>query len=114
MGLVIFWIIMAAICGAIANSKGRSFLGYFVFGLIIWPVALIALMLSSNSGGGIIEQGRPAVARRDIALDDGTVITKGTALIAGELSVREGVHVSQIEHDGGTYWIRSAAMRAVA
>ena len=42
------WLIMAVIVGIIATSKDRSFIGWFAFGLLIWPIALVAILVSSN------------------------------------------------------------------
>lgn len=46
----LLWCFCAVIAGAIASSKGRSGLGWFVLGLFIGPFALaVALLPSSES-----------------------------------------------------------------
>ncbi len=45
MELFAFWIIMAAIAGMIASSKGSSFFGFFIYGLAIWPIAIVHALL---------------------------------------------------------------------
>ena len=50
MELLIFGIILGAIPGMIANSKGRNFFLWFLYGLLIFPIALVhsILMKSEN------------------------------------------------------------------
>lgn len=45
MELVIFVIILAVIPGMIANKKGRSFAAWWVYGLLVWPIALVHALL---------------------------------------------------------------------
>jgi len=46
--LFIFWVVMAIVCAVIASSKGRSGFGFFVYGFLLWPIALIhALVMPS-------------------------------------------------------------------
>ena len=45
MEWVIFWLIMAVIVGMVANSKGRSFFLWFLYGLLIWPIGLTHAIL---------------------------------------------------------------------
>ena len=40
--LVIIWVSLAFWPARVAARKGHSFLGYFIFSLFLWPVALIA------------------------------------------------------------------------
>ena len=47
MMLVIFWLVMAAIVAVIASAKGRGPVGWFVYGFLIWPVALIHVLVVS-------------------------------------------------------------------
>jgi hypothetical protein len=42
---LVFHLMMAVICGMVASSKSGSFFGYFLFGLLAWPVALVAAIL---------------------------------------------------------------------
>jgi hypothetical protein len=46
MGIFVFWVIMAVVIGLVANSRGFSGFGWFLYGLIIWPVALIHLLMA--------------------------------------------------------------------
>lgn len=50
MELLFFWVVMAVIAGMIASSKGSSFFGFFLYGLLIWPIAIVhALLMRSDS-----------------------------------------------------------------
>jgi hypothetical protein len=44
MGLLFFWIIMAAIVAIVANSKGYDYGPWFLYGLLIWPIALVHII----------------------------------------------------------------------
>jgi hypothetical protein len=46
MGFVVLWVIMAIIVAMIANSKGRNVVSWFLFGFLIWPIALVAVLLA--------------------------------------------------------------------
>jgi hypothetical protein len=46
--LLLFWIVMAIICAMIAGSKGRSAFGFFFYGLLIWPIALVHILISAR------------------------------------------------------------------
>jgi len=39
--LAIIWIAIAFWPARVANRKGHSFIGFFIFSLIFWPLALI-------------------------------------------------------------------------
>ncbi|MBT3808058.1 MAG: hypothetical protein HOL07_00855 [Rhodospirillaceae bacterium] len=41
MFLLLFGIVMAAVIALIANAKGRNPVGWFFYGVLIWPIALI-------------------------------------------------------------------------
>ena len=41
MGVVIGWIILGLIAAVIASNKGRSFAGWFCYGFLIAPVAIV-------------------------------------------------------------------------
>jgi RNA polymerase subunit RPABC4/transcription elongation factor Spt4 len=45
MEILFIVIVLAVIPGMIASSKGRSFFGFFLFGLLIWPVALVHALI---------------------------------------------------------------------
>lgn len=47
------WIIMAVICAMVASYKGRSAIGFFFYGLLVWPIALVHAILSERRGGTI-------------------------------------------------------------
>jgi len=44
----LFWPLMALFVAWIATNKGRSFLGWFIYGIALWPIALIHVLLISN------------------------------------------------------------------
>tara|TARA_B100000683_G_scaffold213553_1_gene208507 strand:- start:674 stop:1138 length:465 start_codon:yes stop_codon:yes gene_type:complete len=46
MGYVLLWIIMGAITAMVAKSKGKSAFAWFVYGLLLWPIALTHALLS--------------------------------------------------------------------
>jgi hypothetical protein len=37
---IVFWIVMALVVAVVASGKGRSGIGWFFYGLLLWPVAL--------------------------------------------------------------------------
>lgn len=44
------WLIMAGVVAMVASNKGWSGFGWFLYGLIIWPVALVhVLVMKPNS-----------------------------------------------------------------
>ena len=49
MELVLFWIIMAIICGVVGNSKNRGFFPYFLGGLLLWPIVLTVAICAKPS-----------------------------------------------------------------
>lgn len=44
----IIWLTMALIVAWIGSTKGRSFVGWFIYGIFLWPIALIHVALISN------------------------------------------------------------------
>ena len=46
--LAIVWICLAFWPARVAGRKGHSFLGYFIFSLFLWPVALIVAYLVAD------------------------------------------------------------------
>jgi hypothetical protein len=46
MGLLIFWLIMAGVVAIIANNKGRSAGSWFLYGFLIWPIALVHIIVT--------------------------------------------------------------------
>ena len=54
MELIVFWIIMAVIAGMIASSRGRSFFLFFLYGMAVWPIAIVhALLLRKIDENGL-------------------------------------------------------------
>ena len=45
MELFLFWIVMAVICAMVATNKGHSGIAWFIYGFIIWPIALVHAIL---------------------------------------------------------------------
>jgi hypothetical protein len=43
--IIVVWLIMALVVASVAQTKGRSGLLWFAYGLILWPVALIAILV---------------------------------------------------------------------
>jgi hypothetical protein len=54
--LAIIWIALAFWPARVANRKGHSFIGFFIFSLICWPLALIVAFL--------VKDRRPVAAAR--------------------------------------------------
>ena len=54
--LAIIWIALAFWPARVASPKGHSFVGFFIFSLICWPLALIVAFL--------VKDHRPAAALR--------------------------------------------------
>ena len=50
MELLLLWIVMAVVCGIVANSKGYSFMAYFLGGLLLWPIALTIAIVKPRKG----------------------------------------------------------------
>jgi hypothetical protein len=43
---IVFWIVMALVVAVVASGKGRSGVGWFFYGLLLWPVALAHICVS--------------------------------------------------------------------
>jgi hypothetical protein len=56
--LAIIWISLAFWPARVAARKGHSFLGYFIFSLFLWPLALIVAYVVQDRTVGV--QDRPA------------------------------------------------------
>lgn len=65
MELLVFWFIMAIICGMVAASKNRSGFLYFFGGLLLWPIVLVAAILAKPRADGPSEDALKAVAWRE-------------------------------------------------
>jgi ribosomal protein S14 len=55
MEFVIIWIILGAVVGFIANSKGKSGLAWFLYGFLLWPIALVHILVA-RPNSDVIEQ----------------------------------------------------------
>jgi hypothetical protein len=44
MILIIFWVTMGVVVAIIANSKGYDPGAWFLYGLLIWPIALVHIL----------------------------------------------------------------------
>ena len=49
--LVVIWVAIAFWPARVAARKGHSFLGYFVFSLVFFPLALLTAYLVQDRGG---------------------------------------------------------------
>ena len=47
MEIFLFWVVMAVVVAVIANSKGKDGFGWLIYGFIIWPIALVHILVSS-------------------------------------------------------------------
>jgi hypothetical protein len=56
--LAIIWISLAFWSARVAARKGHSFLGYFIFSLFLWPIALITAYVVQHR---TVVRDRPAV-----------------------------------------------------
>jgi hypothetical protein len=56
--LAIIWISLAFWPARVAARKGHSFLGYFIFSLFLWPIALITAYVVQDR---TVVRERPAV-----------------------------------------------------
>ena len=50
--ILALWIVIPLAIGLVANSRGRSFIDWFLYALLIWPVALIHLLLIGRTEKG--------------------------------------------------------------
>jgi hypothetical protein len=58
--LAIIWIALAFWPARVAERKGHSFLGYFIFSLFFWPAALIAAYVVKDRTTTVVVEERPA------------------------------------------------------
>jgi hypothetical protein len=47
MAFIVFFLIMAGVVASVASSKGKSAGAWFLYGLLIWPVALAHILLTT-------------------------------------------------------------------
>ena len=51
MEILFLWLVMAVIVALVAKSRGQSAVAWFLYGLLIWPIALVhALLLKQRPG----------------------------------------------------------------
>lgn len=55
MELFVFWLIMAGIVAIIAHSKGLATFGWLLYGVIIWPIALVHVLVTRPAADKEIE-----------------------------------------------------------
>ncbi len=107
--VVIADVLMALIPAMIARRKGRSALGFWLFGLVSFLPALVVAMVISKP---VIRTGDLVKLKRDISLDNGTTIYRGWASKAHELDVIDGTAVVRILGPAGTaHWVAKDALR---
>lgn len=46
MELLIFWIIAGIVVALVASSKGRSGCGWFIYGFLLWPIAIVHVLVA--------------------------------------------------------------------
>lgn len=46
MELLIFWAIAGVVVAVIASSKGKSGCGWFIYGFLLWPIALVHVLVA--------------------------------------------------------------------
>lgn len=56
MELFVFWLIMAVVVAFVANSKGKSGGLWFLYGLVIWPIALIHAIVTPKEPEAVERQ----------------------------------------------------------
>lgn len=66
MELLFFWVVMAVITAMVASSRGRSGFGFFLYGLLLWPIALTQALLSKPKATA-----RPLPQRSNVQVDSG-------------------------------------------
>ncbi len=48
MGWVILWLVMGGVVAIIANSKGKNAVAWFIYGALIWPIALTHILVTKE------------------------------------------------------------------
>lgn len=46
MSIIIIWVIAGIIVALIANSKGRNGCAWFIYGFLLWPIALVHILVA--------------------------------------------------------------------
>ena len=52
MEWLIIWLVMGVVVAIIAGSRGRNALGWFVYGVLIWPIALVHVLVATPTAAG--------------------------------------------------------------
>ncbi len=60
MGWIILWLIMAVVVAIIAASKGKNAFAWGLYGFLIWPIALVHILVTSADGPAIERQAMAA------------------------------------------------------
>ena len=59
---LVIWIALAFWPARVAGRKGHSFIGYFIFSLFMFPLALIMAYVVKDRRGMYVEKNNPAAA----------------------------------------------------
>jgi hypothetical protein len=62
--IVVIWTLLGCLTGKIAQDKGRSFGGFWLYGLLVFPVALIHSLVMALSIAGLEQQALERGERR--------------------------------------------------
>lgn len=46
MTLFVLWLVGGLVVALIASSKGRNGCGWFIYGFLLWPIALVHILVS--------------------------------------------------------------------
>lgn len=99
---------LAFIPAAVASSKGRSFWGFWAFGLIFFVPALVTALVISIPNfpvGSIVK------VRRSINLKNGERLPAGTMAKVRDRDIIDGVSVVQVESGMGLHWISRKSVK---
>ena len=110
----IFWVVMAIIAAMIASSKGASAFLFFLYGLVIWPIAIVhALLLKSPASSQVDRPSAfaataPAPAREVIGVVSGTPYWsepggKFGARIGGDIVIFPSIAMLEAAVGGGSH-----------
>ncbi|PLX36971.1 MAG: zinc ribbon domain-containing protein [Hyphomicrobiales bacterium] len=63
MMLLFWWLVLPIIPAMIAHSKGRSAVGFYIYGFLLWPIALVHSLVMTRSAEAV-QQRLQAEGRR--------------------------------------------------
>jgi hypothetical protein len=43
---VIIWVVLGAVVAFVANSKGKSGCAWFIYGFLLWPIAMVHILVA--------------------------------------------------------------------